>query len=272
MSDVILVALGEPETAPALLRAAECLAGLLGGAHVAGLASGMPRHVGLLAAEVLIAEADADQRVAHEEASRIASLRAAFEHWAAEANVPALTVRWIEGEGDAGGAVGEHGSRADFVVVAQPAKDDRLAWQVFRSALFATARPVLMVPKGLTAPFGRRVAIAWRDDKQAARAVIPALRCLGAAEHVDVLMGVREDAGRPAMPRMFVDHGIAATPHDLPMSPGPFGRTLLDRVHEIGADLLVMGAYAHSPLRELILGGVTRYVLAHADLPVLMRH
>jgi nucleotide-binding universal stress UspA family protein len=47
---------------------------------------------------------------------------------------------------------------------------------------------------------------------------------------------------------------------------------LLDKAHDLSADLMVMGAYAHSPLRELVLGGVTRHMLAHADLPVLMRH
>jgi nucleotide-binding universal stress UspA family protein len=58
----------------------------------------------------------------------------------------------------------------------------------------------------------------------------------------------------------------------LPIGPGPFGQDLLDKARELGADMLVMGAYAHSPLREALLGGVTRHVLAHADLPVLMRH
>jgi nucleotide-binding universal stress UspA family protein len=58
----------------------------------------------------------------------------------------------------------------------------------------------------------------------------------------------------------------------LPIGSEPFGETLLRKVRELGADMLVMGAYAHSPLRELILGGVTRYVLEHADVPVLMRH
>jgi nucleotide-binding universal stress UspA family protein len=58
----------------------------------------------------------------------------------------------------------------------------------------------------------------------------------------------------------------------LPLGSGPFGQTLLHKAHELGADLLVMGAHAHSPLRELILGGVTRFMLGHADLPVLLRH
>jgi nucleotide-binding universal stress UspA family protein len=58
----------------------------------------------------------------------------------------------------------------------------------------------------------------------------------------------------------------------LPIGSEPFGQTLLTRAHQLGADMLVMGAFAHSPLRELILGGVTRYIIEHADLPVLMRH
>ena len=53
---------------------------------------------------------------------------------------------------------------------------------------------------------------------------------------------------------------------------GRSAQALLDTAHRLSADLLVMGAYAHSPLRELILGGVTQYMLDHADLPVFMRH
>jgi nucleotide-binding universal stress UspA family protein len=74
------------------------------------------------------------------------------------------------------------------------------------------------------------------------------------------------------MPRVLLEHGIAAELHRLPIGSEPFGQTLLGAVHRVSADVLVMGAYAHSPLRELILGGVTRYMLDYADLPVFMRH
>jgi nucleotide-binding universal stress UspA family protein len=70
----------------------------------------------------------------------------------------------------------------------------------------------------------------------------------------------------------LVEHGIEAELQIIPIGEEPFGGTLLARAHAVGADMLVTGAYAHSPLRELILGGVTRYLIAHADLPVLMRH
>jgi nucleotide-binding universal stress UspA family protein len=60
--------------------------------------------------------------------------------------------------------------------------------------------------------------------------------------------------------------------HALPIGSGAFGATLLAKAHELGADMLVMGAYVHSPLRQLLFGGVTRYMLSHADIPALMRH
>ncbi len=87
-----------------------------------------------------------------------------------------------------------------------------------------------------------------------------------------MLAGVREGAEQPALPRILVDHGVAAELHVLPIGRGPFGQELLDKAHELGADLLDMGANAHSPLREALLGGDTRHVLAYADLPVLMRY
>jgi nucleotide-binding universal stress UspA family protein len=107
---------------------------------------------------------------------------------------------------------------------------------------------------------------------RAAKAVLPALRCLGHAEQVHVLAGMRQGTGPPALPQILIDHGIKAELHVLQIGPGAFGQALLTRAHELGSDMLVMGAYAHSPLREALLGGVTRYMLAHADLPVLMRH
>jgi nucleotide-binding universal stress UspA family protein len=58
----------------------------------------------------------------------------------------------------------------------------------------------------------------------------------------------------------------------LPLGSGVFGQALLDSAHALGADMLVMGAYAHSPLREALFGGATSHMLAHTELPVLMRH
>jgi nucleotide-binding universal stress UspA family protein len=73
------------------------------------------------------------------------------------------------------------------------------------------------------------------------------------------------------LPAVLPERGLRARLHALPLR-APFGQTLLDVAHDLAVDLLVMGAYVHSPLRGLIFGGVTSYMLASADLPVLMRH
>jgi nucleotide-binding universal stress UspA family protein len=269
MADVVLVVLGRPDVADLLLRAALRIADLMGAARLSVLAVREPMAVSGLAAEALMAEAQSVVRAKEREQQRAIAVRSAFDKWMESSGAEA---RWVEVEGSAPAIIGERGSRADLVVMGQPLEGDRLARRTFSAALFGTDRPVLLVPDGSSAAFGRHVAIAWRDEKRAAKAVIPALRCLAAAEQVHVLIGVRGREADPGMPRILQEHGISVELHVLPIGPEPFGQTLLDTAHQLGADMLVMGAYAHSPLRELILGGVTRYMLEHADLPVLMRH
>jgi nucleotide-binding universal stress UspA family protein len=269
MADVVLIVLMRPEAVPTLLQAGQRMATLMRGARLNVLAIREPIQVTGLAAEALIAEADSVVRDRAQEEQRVAALRAAFDRWAGETS---SDVHWIEAEGSATAIIGERGSRADLIVSGPPSEDDRLARQAFSAAPFGTDRPVLLVPFESGALFGRRVAIAWRDEKRAISAVIPALRSLGNAEQVHVLMGVRDKASEPSMPKVLAEHGITAQLHAVPIGSEPFGKTLLDTARQLSADMLVMGAYAHSPLRELILGGVTRYVLDHADLPVLMRH
>jgi nucleotide-binding universal stress UspA family protein len=232
MPQVILVVSADPGRQDGLVAAAHCLAGLTGGGRVRVFAVGRP---------------------------------------AAGADVP---VEALAAGADVVAEVEARGSRADFVVAAQPGPEDaRPARDAFRTALFRTERPLLMVPPGgASAGFGRRVAIAWRDDAGTLRALVPAIPLLAGAEDVHLLAGVRAGAATPAVPPVLVEHGVAATLHVLTIDSSPFGETLLGRAHALGADLLVMGAYAHSPLRDLTLGGMTRTILARADLPVLMRH
>jgi nucleotide-binding universal stress UspA family protein len=119
---------------------------------------------------------------------------------------------------------------------------------------------------------GQRVAIAWRDDPHATRAVLSALRYATPETSIHLLAGVRPGSPKPHIPAILIEHGLTASLEIIPIGDGPFGSTLLARARDIGADMLVMGAYAHSPWRQMILGGVTRWMVAHADLPVLMRH
>jgi nucleotide-binding universal stress UspA family protein len=273
MSDMpshILAVLGQPRAATAVLGAAGDLALLLGAA-VEALVVRCPPEATILPTEEILTEAE---RAALEagERQRIASLRGLFDAWVARTGGPAAA--WAETEGDAGGIVAERGRRSDLLVLERPVRRDRLPGrETLHTALFATSRPVLLVPADSPDALGRRVAIAWKDDRRAVKAVLAAMPVLERAERVSVLAGVREGAPPPVLPPVLAEHGVSAEVHTLTLGPrGTFGAALLAAAHGLGADLLVMGAYAHSPLSELILGGVTRHVLAETDIPVLMRH
>jgi nucleotide-binding universal stress UspA family protein len=273
VADVIVAVLGRQEMARRVLDAAQCLAGLAGHANVIALAVDTPPPASPLMAEALMAEMGDVAAARARDRARIASLKATFDTWATGARQRGSTVQWDEVPGPANDVIQQRGRRADFIVAARPMDDDdEPTRHGFQAALLHTERPVLVVPAGPSARFGRCVAIAWRDDGRTVKTVIPALRLLAGAEQFHLLAGTRDGAAHPSVPPVFQDHGISPSLHVLPVGAGQFGRTLLEKLHELGADMLVMGAYAHNPLREMMFGGVTRYMLDHADLPVLMRH
>ncbi len=275
MSSVILAVLDHPSASGGLLAAAGCVADLVGGARVNALLVHIPPEATIVASEeVLTLRRETEIRAL--EASRAAAARAMFHAWA-ETTPLGATARWIEVEGMAEEVVREWGRRADWIVVERPARHEYgTTWHGIRAALFTTDRPVMVVPPAVRGPFGRQVAIAWRDDRRddehTTKAVLAALRCLAHADQVHLLAGLREGAGRPVIPAILAEHDVSVALHVLPIGSGAFGASLLAEAHRVGADMVVMGAYVHHPLRGWLLGGVTRYMLAHADLPVLMRH
>jgi nucleotide-binding universal stress UspA family protein len=288
MSGVILALMEHPESALTTLAAARAVAGLLGGARINALAIRLPPETAVMPSEEVLTQHQATDLRAREQA-RVAALRAGFEVWAAAARAPGIATEWAEIEGPAETLVSEWGRRSDYIVLSRPGARGSAAERMeVQAALFDTDRPVLVVPPGPAAapvlPLGQRVAIAWRDDRRTVRSVLGALRLFSAATEVHVLAGVRDGAPEPVLPAILAEHGFAAKVHVLPIRPpvgpdaharadaGVFGERLLAEVHSLGVDLLVMGAFAHSRWRELLLGGVTRHVLAHAGLPVLMRH
>jgi nucleotide-binding universal stress UspA family protein len=165
------------------------------------------------------------------------------------------------------------GERADYIVVSQPAlHGDGAERDAVHAALFTTARPVLIMPPQVKAVFGKIVAMAWRDDKFTLHAIVAALRLIPQDAQVHVLMGRREDQAAPKIPDVLVEHEVSVTGHELAIGKDVFGAQLLAEAHELNADTLVMGAFVHSAWRNMLFGGVTKYILAHADIPVLMRH
>ncbi|MFY8093294.1 MAG: universal stress protein [Niveispirillum sp.] len=164
---------------------------------------------------------------------------------------------------------------SDLTVFPSVANEDRTAVLVgLEAALLEGGRPLLVAPEAAPAILGRTVAIAWNGRTQSARALALAMPLLAGADAVHVL-GVdtmRTDADEAAPVVDYLAwHNIPAQYHKL-SGAGSVAQQLQDTCAEVGADLLVMGGYGHSRLRELILGGVTRAMLNQTTLPLLLAH
>ncbi len=186
---------------------------------------------------------------------------------------PAPAAAWSETAGP--GALTRLGRTSDLVVLGRPA--DRDGRELAEALLRGSGRPVLVVPPegGATAPY-RRIAIAVNDSLEAARAMSAALPFLAAAQAVTILTAesARTEAAVAARAAVFLArHGVTAEVRVFPKDDEPpVGRALLGHCRQLDAELLVIGAYSHSRAHELLLGGVTSYMLACLDRPVLMAH
>ncbi len=188
----------------------------------------------------------------------------------------ALSASWRETEGREDEIVGRLGQVRDLSVVARPlGVETATADQTFNAALYETGKPVLVAPPRAPAELGRRVAVAWNGSAEATRAVTAAMPFLRRAEAVTLLVGENDedgDTGVADLASYLSWHGVAATPRVFAIDGRSVAEALMAECAVVDCDLLVMGAYTHSRMWEVILGGVTRRVLETAELPVLMAH
>lgn len=229
----------------------------------------MPAAVtGRGASYAYIAEATA---IAHEKAE-------AIEHEVRQA-LKDCSYSWEVVEGDHEELLATRATYSDLAVITQshPAHvEDRVLLHVPDRLPLDAPCPALVLPyDGTPAGFGRHVVVAWKNTREAGRALRDALPFLQAAEKVTVLTidppGHKGDSGRD--PMIFLErHGVRSQHKSEVHRGGDIGETILARAEEMGADLLVMGAYGHSRLREMVLGGATRTILQHMKVPVLMSH
>lgn len=221
------------------------------------------------------AEAEMDKRAnaakAHFEAARTAAGVALADRPPAPGGSSA---RWSEVTGRRDELIPRKARVSDLVVFgAQPSDSPELGGAI-ETTLVAGGRPLLLAPKGVQT-IGERVAIAWNDSAESARALAFALPFVEAASTVHVLTAetwrtpfeVTEDVADYLEWR-----GIQCERRSVATEDEAVGAALLRAAGEAGADLLIMGGYGRSRLRELVLGGVTRHVLTHAQLPVLLAH
>ena len=187
---------------------------------------------------------------------------------------------WRTAEGERAAAMALHARYADLVIVNQTDPNADRASDFADEMLLAVGRPVLLVPyTGEQKTFAQNVLVCWNASREAARAVTDALPLLKGARMVTVLSvdGASSASGHGDSPGsdialFLARHGIKAEVARTTSGDVDAGNIILSRAFDLGADLIVTGAYGHSRWREIVLGGVTRTLLYSMTVPVLMSH
>jgi nucleotide-binding universal stress UspA family protein len=178
-------------------------------------------------------------------------------------------------------ALATHTRYADVVILGQADPEDTVLPRYLpEEVTLASGRPTLVIPYiGPQATLGQRVTVAWDASREAARAVNDALPILTRAQAVNVVavnprekpFGHGEQPGADIAVHL-ARHGIKVEVQRIESRDVDVANIILSHVADQSSDLLVMGAYGHSRLRELVLGGVTRTILHDMTVPVFMAH
>jgi nucleotide-binding universal stress UspA family protein len=190
---------------------------------------------------------------------------------------------WRVASGKSSETVVGRARHADLVILGQVDPDHPpppAGRQLVESILMTSGRPVLVIPYvGRFETFSAKIIVGWNNSREAARAVNDAIPLLAKAASVTILevnpIGrepATDDVTSADIARHLVRHGINAETARTVMTSISASDALLSYAADLSAEMLVVGGYGHSRLRELILGGVTRELLRHMTLPVLMSH
>lgn len=245
------------------------------GAHVIGLhvqpTYYVPPELGVYGSTLPLA-------LIEEKMSEVAQAARAIFDKAARAS-PGCSVEWRTSRGDAATVVATHARYADLVILNQIDPDEGGPLFADR-VLLSVGRPVLMVPYvGDLGRVGDRILVCWNASNEAARAVTDALPLLQGASNVTVMSidARTSETGHGEQPGadialFLARHGVTAEVVQTVSGGHKEGNIILSRAADDGSDLIVMGAYGHTRLRETILGGATRTILQSMTVPVLMSH
>jgi nucleotide-binding universal stress UspA family protein len=211
--------------------------------------------------------------------------RASFDAWVADAGIAVVdgpggsgqvTATWRERTGAEDKTIAGEARLRDLVILSATGEDgDSVRDGAIEKAIFDSGRPLLLTPRDAGLKKVGRAAVFWNGGTQAARAVAAALPLLHEADAVDV-MWVDEDVEDDFILTGLIDylawHGISASVKRFKPDERLIGELLMDEAVSGGADVVVMGGYSHSRLREFILGGVTQHMLDESPLPALIAH
>lgn len=272
----ILVHLADDADAPARVAVAQALA-KAHGAHLTALfitrPLDLPVEVTGRGASIAYLEESAAKR---EEAAR--ALEAGFR---ADCEARSIQHDWIVEDSDHLDTLARHAHAADLILVSRGPDlhlEDRFRLRLAEELVLVTGLPILVLPPGYQPPqaaLGQRILIGWKPTREAVRAVRDALPLLRQAAKV-LLTTVRptsEDAiATLELVQYLARQEVTVETLDVVESAEGIGATLLDTASMHRCDLIVSGAYGHSRLREMLLGGVTRALFRKAAVALLLSH
>jgi nucleotide-binding universal stress UspA family protein len=233
--------------------------------------------------EVIAAAGVTREVIEREGRQAAATEKTRFETWRTCNGVPSeggatlasCFATWTEKVGEIETVVARFGRVSDLIVLQRVARDPINTQRCFDAAVFESGRPALLVPENLPFDIADHVVIAWNGSLQASRAVFGAMPLLHLANRVSIFAAPQNDADSvdpDDLAEALSWHGIHAH-MILPSGSGPStAEALIVSATKQQATLIVMGAYTHSRLRQTFLGGMTKYLLAHAPVPLLMSH
>lgn len=207
----------------------------------------------------------------------VVALRKSFDAAMTASGLSAKS-EWRDTTGDPAQQIAVHGRYSDLIVIGQPDPDVQsgLATELADDVVLLAGRPILVIPyTQRETNIGTRIMVAWNGSREAARAVADAMPLLKRATSVDVIAadpdGIGDEPGAD-IGQFLARHGVTVEVSHTLTDDISIGDELLNRTADRNIDMLVMGAYGHSRLRETILGGATRHILRHMTVPTLLSH
>jgi nucleotide-binding universal stress UspA family protein len=247
------------------------------GAHVTGIAFAYDPIVPVAATGYIPPEVIDTQQHDSDEAAKSAMAR--FSAAADRAGIAAEPTMLAASFAGAGEHFGQIARRFDLAIVGQPEPDTgAVEALIAESVLFEAGRPVIIVPYIQKAPLKLdRVMACWDGGRPAARAIADAMPLLERAGLVEVVIVSNERRKRDEIPgadmgQHLARHGVKVDIKRISEGSIDVADALLSHAADFSADLIVMGGYGHSRLREFVLGGVTHSILKSMTVPVLMSH
>jgi len=202
------------------------------------------------------------------------------KHDVSESDVPVegvdLSASWVDDQGREDEVIAHHGRLGDLILVSKPQQENEVYTTLaLNAALFETGRPMLLLPASSMTAFPEIVTICWNGSMEGARAVAAALPFIKMAKTVHVITADTSSTDGPVgenLAKYLRWHGVETQSVFFSPAGKSVGLALLSESKKLGAELMIMGGYTHSRMRELILGGATRDVIENADIPVVMGH